>query len=294
MMNYAETGLKGSWARTALTSLCACMAAIACAHTEIKAIVPFAPEVAKQCEEWAHLAFNGSSPARDEGFITCITERDPSASREDLLHRLETGDGSGLYDRLMSGGNLPIASESDCAYMRLAVQSPAGSNESEQQPMRELFSRALTQAGFEVVPIEMEHRWWASSLTLDTGSSSVAWTIVVRAVPEIGDGAIQFTTLNKTVDGKVGSFSGMQSLRSFDKAEAPEVAWIAASTVVKELLPAANRRCDDIDAELEEAQVRLEQLRNELTEEIERVRSEKTQRREEARRRKQLVIEVEG
>jgi tryptophanyl-tRNA synthetase len=140
----------------------------------------------------------------------------------------------------------------------------------------------------------MEHRWWASSLTLNTGSNSVAWTIVVRAVPEIGDGAIQFTTLNKAVDGKVGSFSGMQSLRSFDKAEAPEVAWTAASAIAQELLPAANRRCDDIDAELEEAQVVLEQLRKELTKEIERVRNEKTQRREEARRRKQLVIEVEG
>jgi hypothetical protein len=294
MMNYAETGLKGSWARTALTSMCAGMAAIACAHTEIKAIIPFSPGVAKQCEEWADLAFNGSSPARDEGFVTCITERNPSASREDLLHRLETGNGSGLYDRLMSGGNLPIASESNCAYMRLAVQSPAGSNEFEQQPMRELFSRALTRAGFEVVPNEMEHRWWASSLMLDTGSNSVAWTIVVRAVPEIGDGAIQFTTLNKNVDGRVGSFSGMQSLRSFDKAEASEVAWIAASAVAQELLPAANRRCDDLDAELEEAQMVLEQLRKELTEEIERVRSEKTQHREEARRKKQLVIEVEG
>jgi hypothetical protein len=270
------------------------MAAIACAHTEIKATVPFSPGVAKQCEEWANLAFNGSSPTRDEGFVTCITKRDPSASREDLLHRLETGDGSGLYDRLMSGGNLPIASESDCSYMRLAIQSPAGSNELEQQPMRELFSKALTRAGFEVVPIEMQHRWWASSLTLDTGSNSVAWTVVVRAVPEIGDGSIQFTALNKTVDGKVGSFSGMQSLRSFDKAEAPEVAWVAASAVAQELLPAANRRCDDIDAELKEAQVVLEQLRKELTKEIERVRNEKSQRREEAHRSKQLVIEVEG
>jgi hypothetical protein len=293
-MNNAKTGLKDSWARAALTSLCAGVAAIACAHTEIKAIAPFSPGVAKQCEEWANLAFDGSSPDREEGFITCITDRDPSAYREDLLHRLETGSGAGLYDRLMSGGNLPIASESDCAYMRLAVQSPTGSDELEQQPMRELFSSALTRVGFEVVPVEMEHRWWASSLALETGSNSMAWTVLVRAVPEIGNGAIQFTTLNKDVDGKVAAFSGMQSLRSFDKVEATEVASIAASAIARELLPAANRRCDDIDAELEKAQVALEQLRRELTEEIERVRNEKSQRREEARRSKQLVIEVEG
>ncbi|MBW2540918.1 MAG: hypothetical protein JRF15_02410 [Deltaproteobacteria bacterium] len=160
--------------------------------------------------------------------------------------------------------------------------------------MRELFSRALVRAGFGVVPIEMEHRWWASSLTLDLGSDAVAWTILVRAVPEIGNGSIQFTTVDKTVDGRAGSFPGMQSLRSFDKAEAPEAAWIAASAIAKELLPAANRRCDDIDAALEEAQIQLEQLRAELAEEIERVRNERANRREEARREKRLVIEVEG
>jgi len=294
-MNDAKTGLRRSWTRAALISCCAGVAAIACAqHTQIKPIFPFAPRVAKQCEEWANQAFNDSSQARDEGFVTCITERDRTASREELLHRLETGDGPGLYDRLMSGRNLPIKSESDCAYLRMAVQSPAGSSESEQKSMRGLFSRALTRAGFEVVPIEMEHRWWASSLTLDTGSNSMAWTIVVRAVPEIGGGEIRFTTVDKTVDGRVGSFSGMQSLHSFDKDEASEAASIAASTIAKELLPAANRRCDDMYATLEEAQMRLEQLRNELTKEIERVRSEKSQRREEVRRRKQLLIEVEG
>ena len=87
----------------------------------------------------------------------------------------------------------------------------------------------------------------------------------------------------------------MQSLHSFDKNEASEAAWVAASAIAGELLPAANRRCDDMYATLEEAQMRLEQLRNELTKEIERVRSEKSQRlSEEALRRKQLLIEVEG
>lgn len=277
-----------------MISFCAGMAAIACAHTEINSIFPFSPSVAKQCDEWANLTFDDSSPDRDEEFITCMTARDHSVSREDLLYRLETGDGAGLYERLMSGGNLPIERESDCDYLRMAVQSPAGSSESEQEPMRELFSRALTRAGFEVVPMEVEHRWWASSLALETGPNSVAWTILVRAEPEIGNGKIQFTTVDKTVDGRVGSFSGMQSLRSFDKNEASEAAWTAASAIAKELLPAANRRCDDVTAALEEAQMRLEQLRSELTKEIERVRSEKTQRREEARRNKHLVIEIEG
>ncbi len=271
------------------------MTAIACAHTETRPILPFSSSVAKQCERWAVMNFNAPSPDRDEGFVTCITERDRSASREDLLDRLATGAGTGLYDRLVTGRNRPLESKSDCAYMRMAVQSPAGSSESEQQPMRELFSRALVRAGFEVVPIEMEHRWWASSLTLEMGSNTVAWTIVVRAVPEIGNGEIQFTTVDKDVDGTVASFSGMQSLHSFDKNEAAEAAWMAASAIAEELLPAANRRCDDVYATLEEAQMRLEQLRNELTKEIERVRSEKSQRRsEEALRRKQLLIEVEG
>lgn len=278
-----------------MISFCVGLAAIACAHTETRPILPFSSSVAKQCERWAVKNFNGPSPARDEGFISCIAERDRSASREDLLDRLATGAGTGLYDRLVTGRGRPLESKSDCAYMRMAVQSPAGSSESEQQPMRELFSRALVRAGFEVVPIEMEHRWWASSLALEMSSNTVAWTIVVRAVPEIGNGEIRFTTVDKDVDGTVSSFSGMQSLHSFDKNEASEAAWLAASAIAEELLPAANRRCDDVYATLEEAQMRLEQLRNELTKEIERVRSEKSQRRsEETLRRKQLLIEVEG
>jgi hypothetical protein len=159
--------------------------------------------------------------------------------------------------------------------------------------MRDLFSTALTRAGFNVVEANAMHHWWASSLALDTGANSAAWTVVVRAVPEIGNGGIQFTEVQKTVSGRAGLFSGMQSLRAFSKDEAPEVARLAAEGVARELLPAAHRRCNDIDIALEEERIRLEQLRSELAEEIERVRRVKTLR-EEARRQKQLQIEVEG
>jgi hypothetical protein len=144
-----------------------------------------------------------------------------------------------------------------------------------------------------VVDANAMHHWWASSLALDTGANSAAWTVVVRAVPEIGGGEIQFTSVQKTVSGREGSFSGIQSLRAFSKDEAPEAARLAAEGVARELLPAANRRCNDIDIALEEEQMRLEQLRSELAEEIQRVRRQKAQR-EEASRHKQLEIEVEG
>jgi len=49
----------------------------------------------------------------------------------------------------------------------------------------------------------------------------------------------------------------------------------------------------NIDAALEEAAMRLEQLRNELSDEIKRVQRERNER-EEAARRKILDIEVEG
>jgi ABC-type Zn uptake system ZnuABC Zn-binding protein ZnuA len=76
-------------------------------------------------------------------------------------------------------------------------------------------------------------------------------------------------------------------------AEQPEAARLAAEGIAKELLPAAHRRCGDIGATLEAARMRLEQLRNELTEEIERVRREKDEW-EKAGPVKQLEIEVEG
>jgi hypothetical protein len=237
--------------------------------------------------------FNSPSPARDEAFIDCIVRRDPSATPDALRHKLETGDGDGLYNRLMTGEALPITPEPDCAFLRVSVQSPVGSDEIEQKPMRDLFSTALTQAGFNVVDAGEMHHWWASSLTLDTGANSVAWTILVRATPEIGNGAIQFTSVRKTVDGQEGSFSGMQSLRAFHKDQAPEAAGLAAEGVANELLPAAHRRCGDIGATLEAAQMRLEQLRSELAEEIKRVRRERDEWKK-AGPVKQLEIEVEG
>ncbi len=251
------------------------------------------PSVTRGCAEWANQAFESPSPARDEAFIDCIVRRNPSVTTNELRHRLETGDGDGLFDRLMTGEDLPIASESDCPYLRVAVQSPVGSNDADQKMMRDLFSTALTETGFNVVDAATTHNWWASSLMLNTGANSVAWTILVRAVPEIGGGEIQFTSVQKTVSGREGSFSGMQSLRAFSRDEAPEAARLAAEGVARELLPAAQRRCNDIDATLEEARMRLEQLRGELAEEIDRVRRQQARRQEDSRQ-KQLQIEVEG
>jgi hypothetical protein len=265
----------------------------ACSVQEISPITSVEPAVARDCAEWANQAFDSPSPARDEGFIDCVVRRDPSATTNALRHKLETGAGDGLFDRWMTGEDLPIASESDCPYLRVAIQSPVGSDDASQIPMRDLFSTALNRAGFMVVDANAMHHWWASSLALDTGANSAAWTVVVRAVPEIGGGGIQFTSVEKTVSGRDGSFSGIQSLRAFSKDQAPEVARLAAEGVARELLPAANRRCNDIDIALEEERIMLEQLRGELAEEIERVRRVKAQR-EKASRQKQLEIEVEG
>ena len=293
MTNDAKSGSSCCRPRAATLLLYVCIIAIACSMQETSSITPVKSLVARDCAEWANQAFDSTSPARDEAFIDCIVRRNPSATTDELRHRLETGDGDGLFDRLMTGEDLAIAFDSDCPYLRVAIQSPVGSDDAYQMPMRDLFSTALTRAGFKVVDATAMHRWWASSLALDTGANSVAWTILVRAVPEIGNGEIQFTSVRKIVSGREGSFSGMQSLRAFSNDEAPEAARLAAEGIARELLPAAHRRCSDIDATLEEASMRLEQIRGELAEEIERVRREKA-RREEASHRKQLKIEVEG
>jgi hypothetical protein len=245
------------------------------------------------CARQAVQSFPSPSPAQDEAFIDCIVRGNPSTTTSELRHRLATGDGDNLFDRLMTGEDLPLTSDSNCPFVRVAVQSPVGSDDVDQKPMRDLFSTALARAGFTVVDSNSDHHWWASSLALDTGAKSAAWTILVRAVPEIGLGKIQFTSVRKTVSGREGSFSGMQFLRSFSKTEAPEAARLAAEGIARDLLPAARRRCDDLDGELEEARVRLEQLRNELVERIEHVRRQKQQR-EEASRHKELKIEIEG
>ncbi len=271
------------------------MIAVACILQAPNSITSVETPVARDCAAWANQQLNSPSPARDEAFIECIVKRDPSAAPDELRHKLETGDGDGLFNRLMTGENLPITPESDCPYLRVAVQSPVGSDDDDQKMMRDLFSTALTETGFNVVDAATTHNWWASSLMLDTGVNSAAWTILVRAVPEIGNGGIRFTSVRKTVNGREGSFSGMQSLRAFAKTEAPKAARLAAEGIAKELLPAAHRRCSDIGATIEQTRMRLEQLRNELTEEIERVRRARIERvRERDGRSKELEIEVEG
>jgi hypothetical protein len=268
--------------------------ALVCSVQEAWSNMPVEPPVARDCAEWANESVDSASQARDEAFIDCIVRRSPSATTNELRHRLETGGGDGLFDRLMAGEDLPIESDLDCPFLRVAVQSPLGSDEAIQKPMRDLFSTALARAGFTVVDANAMHHWWASSLALDTGANSVAWTILLRAVPEIGNGSIRFTSVQKTVSGREGSFSGVQSLRAFSKAEAPEAARLAAEGIARELLPTAHGRFDDYDATVEATRVRrLEQLRSELTEEIERVQRLRA-RREETNREKRLEIEVEG
>jgi hypothetical protein len=245
---------------------------------------------ARACAEWANEAFFSPSPARDEAFVDCIIERDAASARDRLLQ--ERGI-EGLSNELASNEISPQSPPSDCAHLRVSVQSPVGSDEVYQRPMRDLFSAALNRSGFTVVDHDASHYWWASILAMETGPDSAVWTILVRAVPEIGDGSIQFTTVRRAVNGREGAYSGMQSLRAFSKSEAPEAALLAAAGIATELLPAAHRRCSDIDGALMEAGNRLEELQKELTDEILRVRQQRAER-EKAGRQKQLAIEVEG
>jgi hypothetical protein len=293
MTNDAKSGKRCQPLRAMVLSLCVGISAIACSINPTTPTTPDQPEAERYCADWASQSFSAPSPAQDEAFIDCIVRRNPSTTTNELRHRLATGDGDNLFDRLMAGEDLPITSDSGCPFVRVAVESPAGSDDAYQKPMRELFSTALARAGFKVVEPDTTHKWWASSLAFDTGTDPVAWTVLVRAVPEIGRGEIEFTSVRKTVSGREGSFTGMQLLRVFSKAEAPEVARLAAEGIARELLPAAHRRCDELDGTVKRARTPLELLRSELVDEIESVRREKA-RREEARDYKQLQIEVEG
>ena len=266
----------------------------------VRPITFVASNPTRVCTAWANQQFDSSSPGRDEALIGCIVSENSSATPDEPGHPFETSDGDGLFDGSTTREKLAIEHDPDCPYLRVAVQSPFGSDDAHQKPMRDLFSTALSRVGFKVVDANATHRWWASSLTVDTSTHSAAWTILVRAVPEIGDGAIQFTSVRKSVDGMEGSFSGMQSLRAFSKHQAPKAAELAAEGIAKELLPAAYRRCADIDAtleetraRLEEARARLEQLRSELAEEIKRVRRQQDSR-DKTDRLKRLTIEAEG
>lgn len=293
MTNDAKSGQRYQPLQAIVLSLCLGITVVACSINRTSSTTSVEPTVDRYCADWASQSFSEPSPVQDEAFIDCIVRRNPSTTTNELRHRLATGDGDNLFDRLMTGEDLPITSNFNCPFVRVAVESPVGSDDAHQKPMRDLFSTALARAGFKVVESNTLHKWWASSLAFDTGADPAAWTVLVRAVPEIGRGEIQFTSVRKTVSGQEGSFSGMQLLRVFSKAEAPEVARLAAEGIARELLPAAHRRCNDIDGTLQNARTPLELLRSELVDEIESVRRAKA-RRQDAGDYKQLQIEVEG
>lgn len=163
-------------------------------------------------------------------------------------------------------------SASDCPYLRLSLQSPHGTDEEYQAPLREMLSSSLSRAGFKVVGSDEAHYWWASSLALDDGLRA-AWTTVVRAVPEIRGGGIEFTTAYEEVAGEDVPFHGMQSLRLFRRKDAPEAANRLAIGIARKLLPAAYQRCEEaVLAAQRKAERELESVRGELAEEMERVR----------------------
>lgn len=290
-MIVATTKLSSVWRRTAVSSLCIGMTLAISGFQSNSAVASVeSSTTARECAEWANEAFFSPSPARDEAFVDCIIERDAASDRDPLQQERGT---EGLSNELTSTAITPLSPPSDCAHLRVSVQSPAGSDEVYQRPMRDLFSAALTRSGFTVVEHDASHYWWASILAMETGPNSAVWTILVHAVPEIGDGSIQFTTVRRAFNGREGTFSGMQSLRAFSKSEAPEAALLAAAGIATELLPAAHRRCSDIDGTLMEAGHRLEELQKELTDEILRVRQQRAERKK-AGRQKLLAIEVEG
>ncbi|MBW2494071.1 MAG: hypothetical protein JRE43_04910 [Deltaproteobacteria bacterium] len=293
MMDFEKTGPKCRQPRTGTFPLYLGIIALICILLLPNSITSVETDVVRHCASWTERAFKSPSNARDEAFIGCIAKRTPSATPGELRHKLRTGTGDDLFERFMGGEDLPAPVDSTCRYVRVAIQSPVGSEETEQEPMRDLFSQALAREGFNVVDPSEVHHWWASSLALNTSEDFAAWTLLVRATPEIGAGEIHFTTVEKTVNGLEGSFSGMQLLRLFAKHEAPEVARLAAQEVAKNLLPAAHRRCGDANLAFEETWGHLEKLRNELAQEIERVKRENHDR-ERARAVKRLEIEVEA
>ena len=147
MMNRDKTGPRRYRSRTATISVCLGIIAGVCILLAPNLITSVETPVARDCAAWANQEFNSPSPARDEAFIDCIVKRDPSATPDALRHELETGDGDELYNQLMTVETPPMAPDPDCTFLRVAVQSPAGSDEVTQKPMRDLFSTELTRKG---------------------------------------------------------------------------------------------------------------------------------------------------
>jgi hypothetical protein len=177
----------------------------------------------------------------------------------------------------------------DCPYLRLALSTPiTAPDEPLQARYREGFATQLRRAGFEVTgPTRQPFGWEVYTQVRALGNGQLTWSFAFLPMPWVSNGAIHFSTFSRVTRGGRVEFNSTHYLKAFPVADFPIQVVLAADQLAQLYLPSALQRCSELAQTLEAEEVRLERIRDSLTEEINRVR------RARAEQEKRLELEVE-
>jgi len=241
-----------------------------------------------ECTVRAHQALFGPSSRGGDQYVDCILEKSPPSVRANLRHRLATGGGGEFIHRLNTGGDPPAILNSDCPYLRVALQPPDQTSEHYQIPFRDLLKEELAQVGFVIAQENEFSHWSVHSLASQASRESAFWSFSMEAQLEPGDGIIPFTRNFTSLGDKRVEIRWLVGLmRAFPIDNAAAIAKQFAEGAAHALLPGARWRCHVRNTVLEEKKEELERIRAQLTEEIAGVRGRR------AEQEKQLELEVE-
>jgi hypothetical protein len=153
-------------------------------------------------------------------------------------------------------------------------------------PFRDLLKEELAQVGFVIAQENEFSHWSVHSLASEAGRESAFWSFSMEAQLEPGDGIIPLTRNFTSLGDKRVEIRWLAGLmRAFPIDNTAAIAKQFAEGAARALLPGAHWRCQNAALLKEEAE--LERIRDQLTEEIIRVRERR------AEQEKQLKLEVE-
>jgi hypothetical protein len=191
----------------------------------------------------------------------------------------------------------------DCPYLRVFVGWQRGRtfDEDLQATVAKTFSAFLSLEGFQVVQNPDDAEWWSSSTAMRSiqNPDVLVWAVDFQRQPQIIEGSAprigDFIELPDSSDlkaltdranaGTLGTYSILGEVPVADLPKSVEVVAWAIGTVFRGY---AMHLCSDLEMALREEELKLEELREELAEEIRRVRRELAEEQQ-----KKLKLEVQ-
>jgi hypothetical protein len=188
--------------------------------------------------------------------------------------------------------------DSDCPYLRVQVIAgeyaestwSVGSRTIQRQnSLAQKLREHLSQVGFAITYETESANWVLYSNAVELPNKRIFWSLSMQKLPTItDDGTLLFRPGSViTKKGHPIQFTSTSHLVIAWPDEIDEMVLEISNDFARKWLPSAQSRCADMDATLLEEEAGLEEIREQLTEEIQRIQRLRSEQE------KQLEIEVE-